>query len=76
VADEADLAQIVEEKQRQLGIALIRRTLAANGGAPPVDATAGDCLDCETPIPAERMRATGNTAVRCTPCQARWERRA
>jgi DnaK suppressor protein len=37
------------------------------------DGSYGECIDCGQPIPFERLRAQP-TALRCVPCQARFEK--
>jgi RNA polymerase-binding transcription factor DksA len=38
-----------------------------------VDRSYGECVDCGCEIPFERLRAQP-TALRCVPCQARYEK--
>jgi RNA polymerase-binding protein DksA len=37
------------------------------------DGSYGECIDCGQPIPVERLKAQP-TALRCVPCQARYEK--
>jgi RNA polymerase-binding transcription factor DksA len=67
--DEADAAQIIEERERATALADITRFNPAI--VPP---EARECTRCEDDIPAARLAARP-TARYCTPCQAGLDRR-
>lgn len=69
--DDADHAQRREELQREDGITSARILAAFNRW--PQGPVKRDCLDCEEPIPEERLAAIPG-AVRCTTCQEAHER--
>jgi len=67
-----ELAQRLEEADREAGIARARAALM-----PLQDREAensGDCADCGNSIPEMRRQLVPN-ATRCTPCQAHFEKR-
>ena len=66
MADDADIACDLAQRDREGAVALLRQ--AAQG------AGAEDCADCGAPIPAARRKAVPH-ATRCMPCQTRAEAR-
>ncbi len=77
-ADPIDAAQ--ERAEERTWLAIVERTrdmqAMADEALARLDAGRyGVCAECEEPIPAPRLRALP-FAVRCLPCQERWERRA
>ncbi len=76
-ADPTDAAQERAEERTWLAILDRSRDLQAvvdEALARLVAGRYGLCAECEEPIPVPRLRALP-FAVRCLPCQERWERR-
>lgn len=74
----ADAAQETEEEITQVATLERRRRLLNQVDEALCRLAAGRyglCADCGEPIPLARLRALA-FAVRCCPCQERWERRA
>lgn len=67
-----ELAQQLEQADREAGIARVRAALSAQQDSETENS--GDCADCGTEIPETRRRLVPN-ATRCTPCQAHFEKR-
>lgn len=67
MADDADRAQAVQDFHLQLSLNAHRGT-----GARPESRQNASCIDCDEPIPAERLAALPN-AERCIYCQERQE---
>lgn len=66
-----ELAQRLEEADREAGIARARAALTALQDSEAEKS--GDCADCGEPIPDMRRQLVPN-ATRCTSCQAHFER--
>lgn len=69
--DDADLAQINEERERSVALANL---LAADPGEPVESGGVRLCADCGDPISPQRLAAWPK-AVRCTDCQGLFESR-
>lgn len=67
--DDADRAQINEERERRNALA---NALVYDQGEPVVRAGVRWCVDCDEPISAERLAAWPQ-AVRCASCQQEHE---
>jgi phage/conjugal plasmid C-4 type zinc finger TraR family protein len=65
MSDDLDNAQLLEERKRTTGVALVSARLDGNG--------ADRCVVCGDDIPPARRRAVP-AAERCEPCQSRLER--
>ncbi len=73
MSDEIDAAQEIEDFDRTLAL---KKALAGQRKEEPLVINGRRCcLTCEGPIPQKRLEANPD-AVRCTPCQARKERRS
>jgi DnaK suppressor protein len=72
--DYIDIAQIVEECTRAEALQRLKASLAENEQQ-VTDPERGlvVCLDCEAPIPLERLAANPR-AVRCIDCQLEYDR--
>lgn len=68
--DEADFAQIVEEREREAGVS---RVVDRQHDRPMVIEGVRVCRCCNTTIPVARIEAAPY-AVRCTYCQSLFER--
>lgn len=68
MTDLVDEAQSLEQALREDALANRHRRYADPQGA----IRPRDCTRCGTPIPPERL-ASVPLAIRCTPCQARYE---